>query len=66
MSKNEYQDAYEPLLKSFNIRGWHEIEENNLPISVYYFSETLLELIIVTNELGQDLETKKYLNHFFM
>ncbi|MHA1989684.1 MAG: hypothetical protein ACW98A_01880 [Candidatus Hodarchaeales archaeon] len=61
MSKNDYKEAYQPLVESIEIRGLKKGEI--IPLSVYSFTDNLLELVIVAKELGKDLEVEKYLNH---
>lgn len=63
ISKNDYQKAYQPLLRSFEIRGWKDEEGIKTPLSIYYYTETLLELIIVTKGLSKDLEAEKYIGY---
>ena len=62
INQNDYQKAYQALVQAFEIRGWKE--EQRIPLSIYAYPETLLELIIVAKELGKDVEVENYLSYF--
>ncbi|MHA2253122.1 MAG: tetratricopeptide repeat protein [Candidatus Kariarchaeaceae archaeon] len=59
-SKNAYEKAYHLLVRCLELGG---ATNEQTPHNVYYYPETLLELIIVSKELGKDKEVDTYLNY---
>ncbi|MHA2248910.1 MAG: tetratricopeptide repeat protein [Candidatus Kariarchaeaceae archaeon] len=68
MSKNDYVGALKPLQTALNIRGWKEENGEKIPLSLYAYTEVLLELIVTSNEIGanDDAETYKHLLKSFV